>query len=106
MSQGTANRRDAEPDRVHLLKVKVVAGLILGMMSLCAVLPCVVGLPLSVAGFVMAARDRARMDAGLMDMRARGKLDGIVKLRPVAVGLNLVGLLAGALVVAPLFLKR
>ena len=42
MSQANAIRRDAEPDRAHLLKVLVVAGLILGAMSLPLLLPCLV----------------------------------------------------------------
>jgi hypothetical protein len=104
MSQANAIRRDAEPDRVHLLKVVVVTAVVLGVMALCTALPCLVGLPLSVAGSVMAARDRAKMDSGLMDPRAGEDLDGIQALGTFALGTNLVALCWWFIVLASFFL--
>lgn len=63
-------RRDNEPDRASLLLLLGVFGIVLGVVS-CLVLPGILGLALGLAVQVMAARDLAKMDSGLMDTRGR-----------------------------------
>jgi hypothetical protein len=81
-----AARRDCEPDRSWLLKPLGKASLVLGTLSVCVVLPGVPGFAVGVTTCVLAQRDLARMQKGLMDpageeatRRARGDaVEGIV----------------------------
>ena len=59
-------RLDCEPDRSWLLKPLGIASLILGALSVCVVLPGLLGLAAGVTTCVLAQRDLARMREGLM----------------------------------------
>jgi hypothetical protein len=106
MSEGNSIRRDAEPDRAPLLELLVVVSVFLGVISLCAVLPCLVGLPLSVAVCEMTARDQAKTYSGLMDPRARHTVKATRRFAVFAVAINLLALFWGVTVVAIVFLGR
>jgi hypothetical protein len=60
-------RRDYEPHRGPFLELLGVCSMVLGLLSLCLLLPILAGVPLSVAVWVMARRDREKMHVGLMD---------------------------------------
>jgi hypothetical protein len=60
-------RRDCEPHRGPFLQLLGAASVILGLLSAALLLPILAGVPLSVAVWVMARRDQAKMHAGLMD---------------------------------------
>jgi hypothetical protein len=64
-------RRDCEPHRGDLLLLLGDVSMACGMLALGTVLPALVGLPLGIAVIVMAKKDLARMDAGLMDPDGR-----------------------------------
>jgi hypothetical protein len=65
-------RLDAGPHRGVLLRVLAVASVVCGLLSWCLVVPCLVGLPLAVATFVMAREDMRLMRAGLVDRGGYG----------------------------------
>jgi hypothetical protein len=60
-------RRDNEPHRGPFLVLLGTASLICGLLSLCLLAPAVVGLPLAVLTYALAAWDTARMERGTMD---------------------------------------
>ncbi len=70
-------RRDCEPHRGPLLAALGTAGKWCGVLSLsvCVLVPSLVGLPLSVTAWSLARRDWDRMRAGLMDPCGRNQVE-------------------------------
>jgi hypothetical protein len=64
-------RRDCDPHRGHFLLLLANISCSCGLLSFCLAFPSVLGLPVGVAAWVMAARDLGRMRAGQMDVRGR-----------------------------------
>jgi hypothetical protein len=65
--QPGAVRRDCTPHRGDLLRRLAGLLLICAALSFCTCLPALAVLPCAVAAYVIARRDLAAMDAGLMD---------------------------------------
>ena len=62
-------RLDCEPHRARLVRFLGIAGLILSVVALCGGVAGLVGLPCSLAAWIMAREDLAKMRAGVMDPR-------------------------------------
>jgi hypothetical protein len=68
-------RRDALPHRGAQLLLLATIGMVCGFFSCCLVLPCFVGLALSVVTLTMARNDLGKMRVGLMDHRGLRQTD-------------------------------
>jgi hypothetical protein len=73
--QPGAVRRDVAPHRGHWLRALGVTAVVCGLLSVCLGLPALVALPLGGILWVVARRDLARMDAGLLDPAGRGETE-------------------------------
>jgi hypothetical protein len=60
-------RRDCEPHRGQLLQLLGAVCMVLGVLSVCVLLPSLAGFPLGLSVWVMARRDQERMHVGVMD---------------------------------------
>jgi hypothetical protein len=60
-------RRDNEPHRGPFLVLLGTASLVCGLLSPCLLAPAIIGLPLAMVTYVLAALDITRMERGAMD---------------------------------------
>ena len=88
-----AVRRDCEPHRGPLLLWLGGAGWVCGLTSLGLVAPAFLGLALGLTTQVLARRDLAKMEAGLMDPEGAGLVRKASGYGAVGALLSLVGLL-------------
>src|SRR5947207_6260815 len=66
-------RRDCEPHRSGRLLFLGRCSSVCGALSLCFLLPSIVGLPLGITVWVMARRDLTAMRMGVMDPQGRSQ---------------------------------
>jgi hypothetical protein len=64
-------RRDCEPHHGPLLQLLGAASVVLGVLSVCVLLPSLVGFPLGVGVWRMARQDLEKMHLGRMDPDGR-----------------------------------
>jgi hypothetical protein len=64
-------RHDCEPHRGQFLRLLGTVSAMCGLASLCLVLPGLVGLPAGIIVGIVARKDLAMMNAGLMDPRGK-----------------------------------
>jgi hypothetical protein len=69
-----------------------LASLVLGIVSVCSLVPSLLGLPRGVAVWLRARNDLSQMRAGRMDPRGEGRTDEARGSAIAAVALNLLGL--------------
>jgi len=86
-------RRDCEPHRGRLLLWLGIASWVCGLASLALVVPALLGLALGLTTLVLARRDLAKMEAGLMDPAGAGLVRRASGYAVVGTILSLVGLL-------------
>jgi hypothetical protein len=75
-----------------LLRALGTAAFACGLLAFCLVVPALVGLPLGIAVAVMARRDLARMDAGVIDPAGRQTTGGARELAAAGAMLSVPGL--------------
>jgi hypothetical protein len=96
-------RRDCLPYRSTVWDLLALAALLLGVASLCLLVPALVGLPLAVVLWRRARRDLGQMDAGLMDPSGRVSAENARGTSFAAIVVNAGALLiGGALLLAVL----
>ena len=86
-----AARRDCAPHRGNVLLLLATVALLLGLSSLCLVVPGWVALPLGWVVEALAQRDLERMTAGTMDPNGREQAERAKELTDLAVAFGVVG---------------
>jgi len=95
-------RLDCEPHRGPLLMLLASASLGIGVLSFCLLVPGLVGLPLAVTVWLMAARDQKQMRAGRLDPRGLAQARIAYQYADAAVALNAFGIVVMLLLVLAL----
>jgi hypothetical protein len=96
-----AVRRDVRPHRGHILQGLAIASLIVGGIGLCLYpLGLFAGLPLGLTAWLLARRDLADMEAGLMDLSGKDAAQSARRLALAGIVVAPVGVLLLVVMVA------